>query len=246
MSKSDDIQSALTSLVARGAKLLEDGQAESLQLVDLALGYESWYTEALSAIRQLIPERVPDFTAAYRSERVRKDITAATYTIADFLMGISISSFGQPAFNTKSAFSTNLLRQVGIVKAASAAARSVLRDIRTTLRAEILDSDISASRELVKAGHLRSAGVVCGVALEAHLGSVAERRAVAMKKKDPSIGDFNDALKSASAYDVPTWRFIQRLADIRNLCAHKKDRDPTPSEVGDLIDGTDKILKEVF
>jgi hypothetical protein len=125
------------------------------------------------------------------------------------------------------------------------AAPSVLRDIRLTLRAELLDSDIHAARNLLEAGHLRSAGIVCGVVLETHLRSVCERHNVKVTKKDPGISDLNELLKGAGVYDVPLWRLIQRLADIRNLCGHRKERDPKPDEVEDLISGTDKVTKEV-
>ncbi|MEX2498895.1 MAG: hypothetical protein WD397_08485 [Wenzhouxiangellaceae bacterium] len=158
---------------------------------------------------------------------------------------MQVTRGGSSVFNTTSAFAVKLLRQVGIVSAAADAAPSTLRDIRATLRAELLDSDLHAARGLFKAGHFRSAGIVCGVVLETHLRSVCDRHAVKVAKKDPGIGDLNELLKAASVYDVPTWRLIQRLADIRNLCGHRKERDPKPDEVDDLISGAEKITKEV-
>jgi hypothetical protein len=109
----------------------------------------------------------------------------------------------------------------------------------------LIDDDIEAAKELVKSGHLRSAGVVCGVVLEAHLKSVAARHNIKFRKKRPTVSDYNDTLKDR-VYDTPTWRFIQRLGDIRNLCAHAGDRDPTRDEVNDLIAGTEKIVKEIY
>jgi hypothetical protein len=35
------------------------------------------------------------------------------------------------------------------------------------------------------------------------------------------------------------------LADIRNICDHNKQKEPTDTQVTDLIDGTEKILKTV-
>jgi hypothetical protein len=245
MAKIDDVVSALESLATEGATLLADGQKPKMELGRFAPAYEAWYTKANAAIAQIAPERLADFRDAYRNDK-RKEITYATYTVSDYLHGLIITRGGERVFNTTNAFAHKLLRQTGIVAAAAQSARSVLRDLRAELQAEILDSDVAAARELMKAGHLRSAGVVCGVALEAHLGAVAERRGVPLKKKDPSIADYNDALKGANAYDTPVWRFIQRLGDIRNLCGHKKDRDPTRDEAEDLITGTDKVIREVF
>ena len=56
----------------------------------------------------------------------------------------------------------------------------------------------------------------------------------------------NDALKEGGVIDIPQWRFIQRLGDLRNLCDHNKDREPTKDEVAELIDGVDKLTKTVF
>lgn len=241
------IQAALeeiSKLVELGPALLKDGQADKVDLGRLAIRYEDWYTRASLAVEVIAPDRIDDFRSAYRTER-RKDISYDTYTISDYLTGLVVSQFGRPSFDTKSAFAAKMLRQIGIVMAAAKLAPSALRDLRSILQAELLDSDVAAARELAKAKHLRPAGVVCGVALEAHLSSVADRHKVKSGKKNPSIADWNEALKAASVIDVPTWRLIQRLADIRNLCGHKRDREPTTSEVEDLIAGTDKVLREV-
>jgi len=46
--------------------------------------------------------------------------------------------------------------------------------------------------------------------------------------------------------DVPAWRQIQRLADVRNLCNHSKHREPHKKEVDELIDGVDRIVRTLF
>jgi len=46
--------------------------------------------------------------------------------------------------------------------------------------------------------------------------------------------------------DVANWRWIQRLGDIRNLCAHAKDREPTKDEVLELVNGVEKCIKTIF
>jgi len=42
------------------------------------------------------------------------------------------------------------------------------------------------------------------------------------------------------------WRFIQHLADIRNLCDHSKADEPTAEQVDDLVKGVGKIIKTLF
>jgi len=245
MAKIDEIMKELDSMVTEGAELIHEGQNEDVNLGSFAPRYESWYTRALNAVSAITPERAADFRDAYRVDR-RKEVTCATYTISDYLTGLVVTYGGEPSFKTSQVSACKMLRQVGIVKAAIDIAPTVLRDIRTALRAELLDSDLDAARELQRAGYGRAAGAVCGVVLEAHLRSVAVRHSVSIRKKNPAIGDYNDALKDARVYDTPTWRLVQRLADIRNLCGHAKDREPTKAEVEDLISGTDKVIKEVF
>lgn len=229
--------------------LLEEGDRLQIRKTKVALGerslrYESWYTRASAVVGQVIPERLNDFRTAYKVEK-RKEITSDTYTISDYLIGLVITRLGAPTFDTDRVYSAKLVRQLAILKAASDAASSTLRDIRAVLRAELFDNDVDAAKELAKAGYLRSAGVVCGVVLEAHLKSVAERRGIILRKRKLTIQELNETLKSNSVYDVPTWRLIGRLGDIRNLCGHSRERDPRPDEVQDLISGTEKILKEI-
>ena len=66
------------------------------------------------------------------------------------------------------------------------------------------------------------------------------------RKKHPTISDFNDLLKNGGVLDTPTWRQIQRLGDVRNLCDHNKDRDPTKEEVEELVSGVEKFTKTLF
>lgn len=45
---------------------------------------------------------------------------------------------------------------------------------------------------------------------------------------------------------MPTWRFIQRLADLRNLRDHKKKRNPKTVDIDELIEGVERITKTLF
>jgi hypothetical protein len=241
----DKIVQELRMLLTEGAQLLSDGQKSEVDMGDFAPRYEKWYSKSLAAVRQVCPARVLDFTEAYRYEKKPKEIQYDTYTISDYLLSLRVRFRDEFLFDPTSAFAGKLLRQVGIVAAALDLAPSVLRDIHGVLQSELLDSDITAARKLLKAKHLRAAGVVCGVALETHLKVRCASHCVKVTKKDPGISDINELLKGAGIYDVPMWRLIQRLADIRNLCGHAKDREPKPDEVEDLISGADKVLKEV-
>ena len=244
MDKLEKILERITTLTEDGIHLqIQKGTKKTTS--ELSLKYESWYTQTSAVISQIIPERLGDFRAAYKLEK-RREINPETYTISDYLIGLSISEAGIQTFNTDDVYQLKLVTQISILASARTSAKSVLHDIRTVLRAELFDDDISAAKELLKTGYLRSAGVICGVVLEAHLKSIAKRRSITYRKNKTPISYLNNLLKDNNVYDVPTWRLIQRLGDIRNLCGHSKDKDPTLDEVQDLISGTDKIMKEIF
>jgi hypothetical protein len=75
---------------------------------------------------------------------------------------------------------------------------------------------------------------------------VCDAHSITIRKKNPSISDLNQALKDKDVISVPQWRFIQHLADIRNLCDHAKGKEPSKDEIEDLVAGTEKVLKTVF
>jgi len=83
----------------------------------------------------------------------------------------------------------------------------------------------------------RAVGALVGVVLEDYLQRVATDRQVKIPKRNPTVSDLNDPLKQAEIYETVTWRKIQFLADLCNLCAYKKEREPTLEEVNELIVG---------
>ena len=178
----------------------------------------------------------------------RKDITFATYTISDYLIGLRVTRgiYKEQVVDAPTAFAVRLLQQVTLLESAVSQLDSILADIHGLLQASLFDHDLLAAGDLLKSGHLRAAGAVAGVVLETHLGQFAVTRGVKVHKKEPTIGDLNEALKAAHVIDIPGWRLIQRLSDIRNLCVHSKERDPTKDEVVDLVRGTDKVVKTML
>jgi len=137
-------------------------------------------------------------------------------------------------------------QQVAIVEAIRSRFESSLFDIRQLAQADLFDSELEAASELLKNKFLRAAGVVAGVVLEKHLAQVCDNHKIAVTKKNPTISDLNDLLKNANVFDVPQWRSVQFLADIRNLCGHDRKTEPTAEQVKDLIAGVAKITKTIF
>lgn len=225
----------------------EEAKTEK-QAISLGQAYQAWYTKALPVVKQILPDRYADFVEQYKLEKRKDDITYLTYTISDYLIGLRITRGWEKenVVNAFGAFSSKFEKQLTILSSCVERLDSVLSDIQGTLQAELFDDELDAAQELHKKGHLRAAGALCGVTLERHLATVAKNHGVSITKKDPTISDFNDAFKNANIYDVPNWRFIQRLGDIRNLSVHFKGREPTKDEVDEMITGTKKVLKTIF
>lgn len=259
MPKIEDYEKDIARLAARGVDLYyglfaefgTDSDKESLvkegkkKLPVFSLEYQPWYSESLSLIAQILPERLEDFKAWYAPKGPRKEITHSNYTISDGLRALQATRYGDVIYSPKSAANA-VLQQYTIVQGLQNRFKSTLYDIKTLVHADLLDDELHAAEELNRNGYQRGAGAVAGVVLEGHLAAVCQRHQIPLKKKDPAISDLNDALKSASIIETAQWRFIQHLGDIRNKCDHKKTADPTKEEVAELIEGVRKITKTVL
>ena len=214
--------------------------------LDFPNRYENWYSKASHVIGQILPDRLSDFRIQYERPRAaRKEITYSNYVIQDALRGITLSRYGDTIVSPASAVS-NINTQVAILRSCLDKFESRLFELRALVQADLFDSEIEAAKVLCKNGFLRAAGAMAGVVLEAHLADVASNHSVKTRKKHPTISTWNDALKEEGVLPVDKWRFIQRLGDLRNLCDHKKERDPTEEDIQELLDGVDKVIKIVF
>ena len=223
----------------------KDLKDKKVKLPNFNLSYDSWYSESLAVIKQLLPDRVDDFIKQYKQEK-RKDIDFLTYCISDYLLGLRTTKGYQNVVADKSAAVGKMQLQNAILSAVNKKFESKLFDIQEVLQSDIFDSELEAARELTKKGFVRGAGAIAGVVLEKHLGHVCEMHSLKSRKKHPSISDYYQMLKEKEIIDTPKWRFIQHLGDLRNLCDHPKDREPTKEDVLELIEGVEKIIKTVF
>jgi hypothetical protein len=234
---------------AREPKKAPDGGvhpsvAKLVSGVDFKYEYQRWYSKALRVVEQLLPDRYQEFRDLYMPER-RKTIDAETYGVADYIAGLSVTERGRPAFDSGLVAIEKLNRQLALIMSAKDRFNSVLADISGVVAASVFDSELEAARDLVKAKHVRAAGVVAGVVLERHLRLVLAAHNVTLRKK-PTIANLNDAAKEHSVYGVPEWRRVQLLADIRNICSHSGDIEPTAADVEELLRGVDYVAKTVF
>ena len=235
----------IDKLIKKGERLLSMLKTNE-NLILFRKEYEIWYSESLSLIKIVLPNRAGDFEKYYyqKGEESLKEYITYTPPRSE---GVDFgSSFGYVPAKTVDYARSLFENQLGIVKAAQKRFESSLFDIKQLVQADLFDSELDAARELNKKGFTRGAGAVAGVVLEGHLLQVCQNHRIKVTKKKPTINDYNQQLKDADVIDTATWRFIQHLTDLRNLCDHKKKKEPTKEEIEELIKGVDKITKTIF
>jgi len=209
--------------------------------------YQSWYSEAKVLIKQLLPDRLSDFIRHYEKPKSRKEITYENYRIEDYLQGLTITRgvYKEKVVGPDAAI-PHFRQQLAILKSVKRRFETSLFDIRQLVQADLFDTELDAAKELLKHKFARAAGALAGVVLERHLKQVCDNHGIKVRKKEPTIADLNNALKEADVIDVAQWRFIQHLADIRNICTHSKESEPTVEQVNELIVGVTKVIKTLF
>ena len=103
----DHLRKELTDLINEGdrlrlslaleLKIVGDDLKPKLVAMNLPRfkdSYESWYTVALQVVRQVIPDRLADFTKQYKDEK-RKQTDFLTYGISDFMIGLQTTRGGE-------------------------------------------------------------------------------------------------------------------------------------------------------
>lgn len=258
-SKFESIKKELVVLIAQGNLLYyamaneqnqislevkEIMKEQGMKLPDFKSKYDSWYSEALVLVKQIIPDRYDDFIKQYKNEK-RKEVDFLTYTVSDYLVGLRTTRGGQTVVDQSAAI-PKMQNQNSILASAEKRFESSLFDLQEVLQADIYDSELSAAKDLVKKGFVRASGAIAGVVLEKHLAHVCVAHNLNFRKKHPTISDYYELLKENNIIDTAKWRFIQHLGDIRNLCDHHKEREPSKEDVFELIEGVDKVIKTVF
>lgn len=208
-----------------------------------ASAYQHWYSESLSLVKQLLPDRLSDFIRLYEKPKTRKEITFENYRIEDACQGLRVSFAGVVKADASSA-SPLLDQQVAIVEAIKRRFESSLFDIKQLVQADLFDSELDTAKGLLKSGFIRPAGAIAGVVLEGHLKQLRDK--YELPNKLSTIGPITDALKAANVIELSQLRHIQLLGDIRNKCSHRNEKEPTIEDVNELINGVDKVIKTIF
>jgi hypothetical protein len=238
------ISKEISELYNEGAKLVQDFQ-KNVKGLNFPYDYQRWYTRTLRVVEILAPDRYQEFRAYYEIDPKRKTLGYGTYVIQDYLKGVAPNKYNHPDFDTRVQALQGFFNQLTILHSLNERVDSALANIDTKLLSEIQDAELQTARLLMKAS-LRAAGSLAGVVIENHLQKVAKNHGITINKKNPTISDVNDPLKNNGVLDTPTWRKVAYMADIRNICSHKKDVEPTKEQVVELIDGANWLIKNIF
>jgi hypothetical protein len=215
-------------------------------IFEFAGEYQAWYTKGLKMVEALARDRLDEFRSLYEAEPGRTALQPINYSLQDFVRGISPQRTPEapPSFDVTVAARMRLYSQFHILRSLSSRVDGVLADVEGFLQSQLEDDELAAAEKIAGISH-RAAGAIAGVVLERHLQRVADNHGVKIERANPTVADLNDPLRGAGVYDLPTWRKIQHLADLRNLCAHQKQRDPTEAEVTDLLSGVKSVIAHV-
>lgn len=154
-------------------------------------------------VQVLAPDRYQEFKSYYEIDSKRKSLGYGTYVIQDFLKGVAPAAHIIPGFDTRSQALQNVFNQLTILNALSSRVVSVLANIDTELLSEIQDAELETAKKLSKIS-LRAAGALTGVIIEHHLQKLADNYGIKLRKKNPTISDLSDPLKSEGIFDTPT------------------------------------------
>ena len=246
MGTSESVKKELKALLDKEKDLINLAK-ENEKIIEFGTAYQSWYSRAYKLVESLAPERLVEFASYYLIDPKRKTTDVENYVIQDYIKGIGAITdrYNKPLWDTNNFTRIRIMNQMQIIASLSSRIDSVLQDVTGHLFAELQDSELIAATKLKKVS-VRAAGALAGVVLERHLQRVVTNHSISIRKKAPTISDLNDPLKQKGVYDVPMWRKIQLLADIRNLCSHQKAAEPTNEQVDELIAGVNSVIKSVF
>jgi HEPN domain-containing protein len=201
--------------------------------------YETWYSKSLKVIQSIQPDRINDFKLLYKNEK-RKELNHGTYTLSDYLIRLANGFCGPknavPKFDI----------QLGILRSTYNLFDTSVANIRELLAADLFDSEIDSASELLKKKFYRASGVIAGVVLEKHLKSICIKHGIKITKKNIGLSELTQLLYESKIYELETHREMELYTELRNLCSHKKNREPNAEDVQKLISGVNSVIKSIF
>lgn len=113
-----------------------------------------------------------------------------------------------------------------------------LASLKYLVQAEVFDSELEQSKELLGCGYKLASAVICGVVLETALRDLCDGNSIAHGKLDT----MNAQLAKLGVYNRLQQKRITAIADIRNSAAHGKPEEFTTLDVENMIRDVESFL----
>jgi hypothetical protein len=229
-------------LLASGRELIACMRSEDLDPRDVTERYQLWYTQALRLVERVLPERLREFEAYYRSDQESREQPATISAILGSLRrprvatekGEALARLFDPGLEQ-----ATVLHLLGLQLAILASALPLLLPVGRRQ-----DRGLRAARLLLAKRHRRAAGAVAGVVLESHLLKVAQIHDLALSESDAaSLPRLNRSLRRAGVYGAARSRRTKRLAVLSDSCVCGKKI--SRRLVKELLSGVEETLLSV-
>jgi len=193
---------------------------------EFKLDYQDWYSSCCALLeRNYNKERTSEFKSEY--EKNIKIILSANYITQD----------------AEYEFIDSFKHQASILNALPLYLEHKLSVMELTVASILMDDELLEAEYLIKKGFIRAAGALAGVVLERHLKMLCDKNDQKLKyPKNATISKLSDILKDNNLLDIPEWRKIQYLGDIRNKSDHDKKVEPKKEEVTELISKVKEMI----
>ena len=237
------IEEELAQLLAQQKQILRSLE-DIKDIIEFRTVYQRWDTQSLKIVQTLSPDKYDEFVDYYLNNPNRKLLDSS---IQDYIRGLGQARDGytdELPFDPQELARIRFLNQLQVLDELSYHLDTTLADVENRLFAELLDKELEAAKALQPVS-LRAAGALAGVVLLRHLHRMAANHAVTIPKPETTIRDLNDPLKQRNAYDFSTWRKIQLLGDLHNLCSQQRNGSPTKAQIEDLVLGVKSIIQSV-
>jgi hypothetical protein len=144
-------------------------------------------------------------------------------------------------FETSSYEEPNFKACLGILRAAKDDYEGgYLFNIRSLVKAEVLDNSLEQAEELLNKGFKDPACVVVGISLEISLKELCSRHSIVHTKLDK----MNVDLCKAGVYNMAKQKQITAWAELRNKSAHGDWSAYTDADVKDFLDGVHRFIAD--
>ncbi|MDK9698670.1 MAG: hypothetical protein OEM52_00775 [bacterium] len=238
MLSEEAIKNEIDSLLKMGDELFLN-----LEGVMFRRHYPLWYGKSLPYIHEYNSLCYNDFIMCFKNE-TRKEITASTYTLSDYIIGVYQVSSGYQ-INVQYAVRGLLDIQIGLLNACISTIDGSLNKLKNFVRADLFYSELESAEYLCQNKFYRAAGNIAGIVIERHLIHICNDLEIVLPNK-PTLGVVIDRLYDADRIDDVEKLRLKHLNEIRVKCDHVKETEPNEAEAKNILFGARETLSKNY